>query len=79
MKRNYFYILFFIINVLLLCISIALVSYYGISGVFDDGVYRPFVFWGGAFVNIIILSGIWIVFDILILLWFKVKHNRVRS
>lgn len=75
MKNNRFYILFCIVNVVLLCIPIALISYYGISGIIENGVYQPFVFWGGAFVNIIILSGIWMVLDILILFWFKVKNK----
>lgn len=66
---------FIIMNVLLLALSIYML-YFSSSSLFTENrMSRDISFWTGAIKNIILLSGIWILIDIVFSVFFYMKNK----
>ena len=66
---------FIIMNVLMLALSIYML-YFSSSSLFtEQRMSRDISFWSGAFKNIILLSGVWIIIDIVFSVFFYIKNK----
>ena len=70
------YFMFFLIFINITCLITVLIVWGEANNVLNNTIYKPFIFWSGAFVNFLILSGIWMVLDMAALLYFKLKRRK---
>lgn len=76
MKNINRYLIFFLIVINIICLITVLMMWGSAQGVLHDMSYKPFIFWSGALVNILLLGGIWMILDIITLIYFKLKKRR---
>lgn len=79
MQKKRFYSFFFIANGVMLALFLGLLLVSGATGGFYSPAHHPAVFWGGALVNLLLVSGVWMILDFVILMWFRRKYKKEKQ
>ncbi|MGL6020161.1 MAG: hypothetical protein ACRC0C_16145 [Gibbsiella quercinecans] len=69
------FILFIIMNALMLAISIYTLYFSSAAPFAEKGIVRDITFWVGAFKNVVLLSGVWIFMEIIFSAYFFIKKR----
>lgn len=76
MRKERIYGFFIIANCVMLALFLGLLLVSGATSWFHSADHHPALFWGGAVVNLLLVSGIWLTLDFVMLMWFRRKYKK---
>lgn len=66
---------FIIVNIVMLCISVYTLYFSSSSPFTETRIRGDFLFWVGAFNNLLLISGLWIFIDVIFSIFFYIKNR----
>ena len=76
MRKERFYGFFIIANGIMLALFLVVLLVSGASTASHGSGLHPALFWGGAMVNLLLVSGAWLIIDFVLLMWFRRKYKK---
>ena len=73
MRKAHCYGFFIIANGIMLALFLGVLLLSGASTASHGSGLHPGLFWGGTIVNLLLVSGAWLIIDFVQLLWFRRK------
>jgi hypothetical protein len=78
MRKERFYGFLIIANGIMLALFLGVLLVSGASTASLGSGLHPALFWGGAMVNLLLVSGAWLIIDVVLWMWFRRKYKKSR-
>lgn len=78
MRKERFYGFLIIANGIMLALFLGVLLVSGASTASLGSGLHPVLFWGGAMVNLLLVSGAWLIIDVVLWMWFRRKYKKSR-